>query len=189
MSLVLITVPVPALLHGAHLCLSTSTASGKSLIFCLHALQLLFENPSHRVLLIFPTKALMQDQLRALRAMTASVMLHAQSHSQHTTSASLLEPLSVCAYSGDTPFEQRAQILRSAHIVLSCVIILFMSISPCVFVFRKIHLMMFFFFASANPDMLHQSLLPGHAELGALFGGLRFMFLFAGFASPSITYC
>ena len=60
---------------GAHLCLATATASGKSLVYALYALHVLLESHTHRALFIFPTKALAQDQLRAMRALAATVTL------------------------------------------------------------------------------------------------------------------
>ena len=45
----------------------TSTASGKSLCYALPIIEALAESPGSCALLMFPTKALAQDQLRALR--------------------------------------------------------------------------------------------------------------------------
>jgi DEAD/DEAH box helicase domain-containing protein len=47
----------------------TSTASGKSLCYVLPILEALAANEHATALLMFPTKALAQDQLRALRAL------------------------------------------------------------------------------------------------------------------------
>ena len=45
---------------------TTSTASGKSLAFNLPVLDLLAREPKSRALYLYPTKALAQDQARAL---------------------------------------------------------------------------------------------------------------------------
>ena len=50
-------------LDGADICLSTSTASGKSLVFMATAMHELLSNDSARVLVLYPAKALIQDQL------------------------------------------------------------------------------------------------------------------------------
>lgn len=47
----------------------TSTASGKSLCYALPIIEALAENPNTCTILMFPTKALAQDQLRALRSL------------------------------------------------------------------------------------------------------------------------
>lgn len=49
-----------------HAIISTSTASGKSLIFNLPVLESMLSDPSSTALYLFPTKALAQDQLRSL---------------------------------------------------------------------------------------------------------------------------
>lgn len=60
---------VEALQHirnGAHVLVSTPTASGKSLIYNLAVLDGILENRSARALYLFPLKALEQDQLKNL---------------------------------------------------------------------------------------------------------------------------
>ena len=52
---------------GQHVVVCTSTASGKSLCYALPIIEALVQDPSACALLMFPTKALAQDQLRALR--------------------------------------------------------------------------------------------------------------------------
>jgi len=50
-------------LEGKDLCLSTPTASGKSLVFMIATINLLKHNSQARVLALYPSKALIQDQL------------------------------------------------------------------------------------------------------------------------------
>jgi DEAD/DEAH box helicase domain-containing protein len=50
-------------LEGGDVCLSTGTASGKSLAFMAATAHTLLSNPSARVLVLYPAKALIQDQL------------------------------------------------------------------------------------------------------------------------------
>src|SRR2546427_5807080 len=51
-----------AVLQGKDVCLSTSTASGKSLAFMTAAAHLLRQEISARVLALYPARALIQDQ-------------------------------------------------------------------------------------------------------------------------------
>ena len=51
---------------------STSTASGKSLCYNIPVIEALAENRGASAIYIFPTKALAQDQLRALREFMAA---------------------------------------------------------------------------------------------------------------------
>lgn len=86
-----------------HVLSLTPTASGKSLSYTLPILQSLAEDPSARALLIFPTKALAQDQLHAL-----SDDLRA-----------LGPDLSVGVYDGDTPPPLRQRLRRAGSLVLT----------------------------------------------------------------------
>lgn len=52
---------------GKHVVVSTSTASGKSLCYNLPVIESLSVNRNASAIYVFPTKALAQDQLRALR--------------------------------------------------------------------------------------------------------------------------
>src|SRR5215831_4652320 len=56
---------------GRHVAVVTPTASGKTLCYNLPVLQRLLERPASRALYVFPTKALAQDQLTELSALTA----------------------------------------------------------------------------------------------------------------------
>ena len=88
---------------GRHLVVVTPTASGKTLCYNLPVLQRLLERPSSRALYVFPTKALAQDQLAELGALTAPLPLD----------------IRVSTYDGDTPPGQRTAIRDGGHIVLT----------------------------------------------------------------------
>ena len=88
---------------GRHLAVVTPTASGKTLCYNLPILQRLLERPSSRALYLFPTKALAQDQLAELGALTAPLPLDVK----------------VSTYDGDTPAGQRTVIREGGHIVLT----------------------------------------------------------------------
>ena len=103
---------------------TTGTASGKSMCFNLPTLDVLCREARARALYLYPTKALAQDQARAL------------------ASFGLTKRVRPAIYDGDTPREARAQIRKSANVVLT------------------------------NPDMLHVGILPNHAAWADLFANL-----------------
>ena len=103
---------------------TTGTASGKSMCFNLPTLHILCEQARARALYLYPTKALAQDQARAL------------------ASFGLTKRVRPAIYDGDTPREARAQIRKTANVVLT------------------------------NPDMLHVGILPNHAAWAELFANL-----------------
>src|SRR5215204_713306 len=90
---------------------TTGTASGKSLCFQLPTLDTLCRDARARALYLYPTKALAQDQARALHALG-------------------VERARPAIYDGDTPREQRAQIRRRANIVLTNPDMLHLGILP-----------------------------------------------------------
>ncbi|GJX08329.1 uncharacterized ATP-dependent helicase YprA [Tanacetum coccineum] len=61
---------IEASLSGKSVVISTMTSSGKSLCYNLPVVEVLSQDPSACALYLFPTKALAQDQLRALLSMT-----------------------------------------------------------------------------------------------------------------------
>ncbi|MEI8104576.1 MAG: DEAD/DEAH box helicase [Actinomycetes bacterium] len=111
---------------GENFVITTGTASGKTLAFNLPVLDALARDPKARALYLYPTKALAQDQFRTLAGYR-------------------IPRLRPAIYDGDTPPDHRAQIRRSANIVLS------------------------------NPDMLHVGVLPNHDRWAELLANLRFV--------------
>ena len=85
---------------GDHVIVTTGTASGKSLAFNLPVLDALAREPKHRALYLYPTKALAQDQHRALTSMK-------------------IPRLRAAIYDGDTESERRWQIRKWANVILS----------------------------------------------------------------------
>src|SRR3989442_11506498 len=77
---------------GQHVVVVTPTASGKTLCYNLPALQALVHQPDARILYLFPTKALAQDQDRKstrlnsshVRISYAVFCLKKKKHKQHT---------------------------------------------------------------------------------------------------------
>ena len=89
---------------GHDVIVSTGTASGKTLCYILPALEALAANPKARALFVYPTKALAQDQLRALRELLGRG----------------LPRLVAATYDGDTPVGARSRLRRAARILQTC---------------------------------------------------------------------
>src|SRR5215831_12217991 len=64
---------VEVVAKGEHLVVVTPTASGKTLCYNLPVLQALVQQPESRVLYLFPTKALAQDQLAELNKLAKTL--------------------------------------------------------------------------------------------------------------------
>jgi DEAD/DEAH box helicase domain-containing protein len=86
--------------RGEHLIVTTGTASGKTLAFNLPVLDALAREPKRRAIYLYPTKALAQDQLRALGSFR-------------------LPKLRAAIYDGDTAAERRWQVRKWANLILS----------------------------------------------------------------------
>ncbi len=80
----------------------TPTASGKTLCYNLPVLQALLDRADARVLYLFPTKALAQDQLAELEALAKN-----------------LPELRMFTYDGDTPQDARRAVRARANLVLT----------------------------------------------------------------------
>src|SRR3954452_23720464 len=90
---------------------TTGTASGKSLCFQLPTLDVLSRDARARALYLYPTKALAQDQARALNALA-------------------VDRARPAIYDGDTPKEQRSAIRRNANVVITNPDMLHLGILP-----------------------------------------------------------
>ncbi|MBA2474935.1 MAG: DEAD/DEAH box helicase, partial [Actinobacteria bacterium] len=97
--------------RGEHVAVTTGTASGKTLAFNLPVLDALAREPKRRALYLYPTKALAQDQARALAALR-------------------VPGLRAAIYDGDTPSERRPQIRRWANVILTNPDMLHMGVLP-----------------------------------------------------------
>jgi DEAD/DEAH box helicase domain-containing protein len=109
----------------------TSTASGKSLTYLLPILEHLLTDPSARALLLFPIKALEQDQLKTLQTLIPP---------GQGIDAAILD--------GDTPASRREKLRADPPQLLL-----------------------------SNPDLLHLSLLPYHAQWREFWRNLRYVVL------------
>jgi DEAD/DEAH box helicase domain-containing protein len=97
--------------RGENVVVTTGTASGKSLAFNLPVLDAIAREPKTRALYLYPTKALAQDQARALGELR-------------------LKGVRQAIYDGDTPGERRWQIRKWSNVVLTNPDMLHLGVLP-----------------------------------------------------------
>jgi DEAD/DEAH box helicase domain-containing protein len=102
---------IDAMREGRSIVVATGTASGKSLCYQVPIVTSVLEGRQDTALLIFPTKALAQDQLRSLRSW-------------------LVSGLRAVTYDGDTETDARAWARRNANVVLTNPEMLHMGVLP-----------------------------------------------------------
>jgi len=86
-----------------HVMVSTATSSGKSLVYTVPTVQAVLEDAHARILHLFPTKALAQDQLRGLEAFAEAACPY----------------LLATTFDGDTASVDRKQLRKRAHVFLT----------------------------------------------------------------------
>ena len=101
-----------AALAGQDVLVTTGTSSGKTLCYAIPAFQSYLSEPKAKSLLLFPSKALAQDQLRKLEALAPG------------------PEVLVGAYDGDTPKSRRSVIRKNAHLILTNPDMLHLGILP-----------------------------------------------------------
>ncbi|MBI4295500.1 MAG: DEAD/DEAH box helicase [Chloroflexi bacterium] len=101
--------------QGKNVIIATASASGKSLCYNIVTAEALLTAPAARALYLFPTKALAQDQLRAI-------------HQLFYPAVFKLEEMAT--FDGDTPSEERAEIRKRARLILSNPDMLHVGILP-----------------------------------------------------------
>ncbi|KAK5103513.1 ATP-dependent 3'-5' DNA helicase [Lithohypha guttulata] len=104
------------LLDGHNVIVSTSTSSGKSLIYQIPMLHQLELDSESRGMYIFPTKALAQDQRRSMKDLL--------------TYLPSLENVMVETFDGDTPMQERNIIRDEARIIMTNPDMLHITILP-----------------------------------------------------------
>ena len=108
---------IEALKEGKNVVIETGTASGKTLCYILPTLETFLNDSYATALYLFPTKALAQDQLRAIRAFAElnpyiNISVHAET------------------YDGDTPQYRRRQVRNQANLVITNPDMLHLGILP-----------------------------------------------------------
>lgn len=94
-----------ALQEGKNIAVATSTASGKSFCYTLSVLNTLLKQPHSKALLIFPTKALTQDQFINIKSIIDQI--------------NAANKINLSIYDGDTQSSERKFIRNSADIILT----------------------------------------------------------------------
>ncbi|KAI9488424.1 hypothetical protein BDB00DRAFT_932711 [Zychaea mexicana] len=110
------TEAIQGLRNKQHVIVATSTASGKSLIYQIPVLEKLLQDSTARAMYIFPTKALAQDQMRALQ--------------EFIQYCPRLSNIKVSTFDGDTPSDQRMHIRSTASVIFTNPDMLHHSILP-----------------------------------------------------------
>ncbi|KAL8492390.1 hypothetical protein ACS0TY_023834 [Phlomoides rotata] len=113
---------IQASLAGKNVIVATMTSSGKSLCYNIPVLEVLSHDPLACALYLFPTKALAQDQLRALLSI----------------SHGLDDSLNIGIYDGDTSQEDRLWLQDNARLLITNPDMLHVSILPFHGKFRRI---------------------------------------------------
>jgi len=85
---------------GIHVVLVSGTASGKTLCYQIPIVERILEQPKSTALLMFPTKALAQDQLRSFRELR-------------------IPGLTAATYDGDVAADQRPGVRRHANVIFT----------------------------------------------------------------------
>jgi DEAD/DEAH box helicase domain-containing protein len=116
---------INAVRQGQHVVVSTGTASGKTLVYNVPVVEAVLLNPRSRALYLFPTKALAQDQLRALKELTAGLPGKSPDQARRGRPA-----LTFGTYDGDTPQSSRTRLRRQAAIILTNPDMLHLGILP-----------------------------------------------------------
>lgn len=104
------------LYEGSNVIVSTSTSSGKSLIYQIPMLHELEQDPNARGMYIFPTKALAQDQRRSMKELLRFMPG--------------LENLVVDTFDGDTPMADRQIIRDEGRIIFTNPDMLHITVLP-----------------------------------------------------------
>ena len=94
---------IGAAMQGRNVVIVTPTASGKTACYNVPVVQSILDNPSSRALYLFPTKALSQDQLAELYALTEAVEAD----------------IACFTYDGDTAPSARTKIRTAGHVVIT----------------------------------------------------------------------
>ena len=95
---------VDAVHEGKNVLVATGTASGKSLCYVVPIIEMLLADPEARALLLFPTKALSQDQFKAFN---------------EALKAAGLDNVMAGVYDGDTPSQARRKLRDHASVIFT----------------------------------------------------------------------
>jgi len=102
---------IGAVLAGRDVVLTTPTASGKTLCFHAPILDRVLREPEARALMIFPTKALAQDQYHGLQSLISALA--------EGEGVGELPRIGAYTFDGDTPPDARRAVRDHGHVVIT----------------------------------------------------------------------
>lgn len=111
---------IKELLEGKNVVVSCGVASGKSLVYQSVILNQIIQKPQSRALLLFPTKALAQDQAQKMQSLCNELC------KQNPRIPSIINGI----YDGDTPSEIRGKLRKQANILFTNPDMLHIGILP-----------------------------------------------------------
>lgn len=114
------TIAIEKLLEGKNVVVSCGVASGKSLVYQSVILNQIIQNPQSRALLLFPTKALAQDQAKKMHALCSELKR------QNPNMPLIIDGI----YDGDTSSEIRGKLRKQANIIFTNPDMLHLGILP-----------------------------------------------------------
>ncbi|KAF8644124.1 hypothetical protein AX16_008653 [Volvariella volvacea WC 439] len=114
---------IRSIASGRHVVVSTSTASGKSVIYQVPTLSFLEATPDATAIFIYPTKALAQDQRAGMEQLIAN--------------CPTLQHIQIANYDGDTPQELRKEIREASSVIFTNFDMIHASILPHEDVWRQ----------------------------------------------------
>lgn len=143
------TEAIDNVLEGRNVVLSTSTASGKTLCFNIPVLNSIFLDGNTRVLYIYPTKSLAQDQIRKIAAFRDNYPEGKELYESGYYFQMVIGKRKIVfgKYEGPTPEDDRKRIREFCHIVLT------------------------------NPDMLHFGILKWNRKWVEFIKNLKYVVL------------
>jgi DEAD/DEAH box helicase domain-containing protein len=106
-------------LAGEHVVQATSAGSGKSLGFLIPVLDALVRNPKSTAILVFPMKALANDQLAAIERLAPGPVDWADSRSFDLDLGLGAHPIRVARFDGDALDHERREMRRSARLLIA----------------------------------------------------------------------
>lgn len=106
-------------LAGEHVVQATPAGSGKSLGLVLPLLDRLIREPRTTAILLYPLKALANDQLAALERLGVGPATWTNSSSFELRLGDDVDPIRVARYDGSTPDHERSSIRRHARLLIT----------------------------------------------------------------------
>lgn len=116
-----------AIKKGENVVVVTGTASGKTLCYDLPVLNSLLADENAKALLIFPTKALAQDQYTVLKSLITQLRITTEDDEQDGRK---IANLKYAIYDGDTSTSARSTVRSEARLIISNPDMLHMGILP-----------------------------------------------------------